>query len=471
MMSRIGPAALLLGASFCWSVAAALQSNPFEQPQDLNYICEGRPRTQCEVELDVPAVCATSTSDEDPACPIVFFLHGSGGTINWFKRTSGVHDANMIGVYPQGEGGWNTGPKQTNNCHWDDFSCTTDPDEGDFIASIIAEIRNQGATGNVYAYGNSNGAALAHRLASNGGDQLPIKGIIVSVTQLLSSPEQSGPGSLNYNQPSTSRGTPAVSILSIMGDADALIPYGGGSSSVFNGDDSFQLMPAMDSMDVWATHNGCTGSPEITSHSSNLGDGTATKYDYTSGCPQGIYVEHYAIHGGGHNAGGAEVDGDKIDVLGFVAKVEGGGGAPPPPSPPSPPTGCVDDTSWHGKFSTDHNCDYVAETPEIRCAFENADGVKASVACPVACDTCVSPPTPITASPIASPVAPPPSPPSGCENDTSWRGKMNDEHTCDFVAADNIRRCFFENSAGVTAYYACPAACSSDCLTGRRREK
>eukprot|EP00574_Skeletonema_japonicum_P008502 CAMPEP_0201724184 /NCGR_PEP_ID=MMETSP0593-20130828/8009_1 /ASSEMBLY_ACC=CAM_ASM_000672 /TAXON_ID=267983 /ORGANISM="Skeletonema japonicum, Strain CCMP2506" /LENGTH=370 /DNA_ID=CAMNT_0048215401 /DNA_START=80 /DNA_END=1188 /DNA_ORIENTATION=+ len=363
---RKNPAALLLSAAFCWSLpAAALEGNEPEQPQSLtDKICFGRPRAQCEVELDVPAACAADGSGTDPSCPIVFFLHGSGGTNTWYPKTSGVHDANMIGVYPQGEGGWNTGPKDTNLCAWDDFECDTDPDEGDFIASIIDEIRALGGTGNVYAYGNSNGAALAHRLASNGGTRLPIKGIIVSVTQLLASPERSGPGSLNYNQPKSERGTPPVSILSIMGTEDGLIPYLGGSSAVFNGNEQFELMGAIESMSEWANHNGCTGLYSTTPHTTDKGDGTATKYDYTDGCPEGIYVEHYEIHGGGHNAGGAQVDGEKIDVLGFVSRVEGGGGgSPPSPSPPTPPpstNGCEDDAFWHGKFNTAHTCDYVA---------------------------------------------------------------------------------------------------------------
>jgi poly(3-hydroxybutyrate) depolymerase len=421
-------------------------------------ICGGRPRIDCEVELDVPEACANGDIGEDPSCPIVFFLHGSGGTNNWFARTSGVHDASMIGVYPQGEGGWNTGPKSSNNCHWTDFSCTTDPDEGDLIASILDEIRSRGGTGNVYAYGNSNGAALAHRLASNGGTQLPIKGIIVSVTQLLSIPERSGPGSLNYNQPRS--GTPPVSILSIMGDADPLIPYNGGSSSVFDGDEAFQLMPTMDSMAYWASHNGCTGAYQTTQHSSNMGDGTVTKYDFTAGCPDGIYVEHYAIHGGQHNAGGVEVDGAKIDVLGFVAKVEG----------LAPPTsGCENDPTWSGKFNTAHTCDYVAENPTVRCSFENSVGMPASEACPGACNSsCGSPPatpspvppSPVTSSPV---VAPPPPPPTGCENDSGWSGRFSTAHTCDFIAEDPDNRCFFENSEGVKASEACPGACDSSC--------
>jgi poly(3-hydroxybutyrate) depolymerase len=270
------------------SLVSALTSNSEGSPQDISdVICTGRPRTTCAVELDVPHGCEEINSN----CPIVFFLHGSGGTNRWFKNTSGVHSAGYIGIYPNGEGGWSTGPKSSDTCQWDDFQCTTDPDEGDFIASIIQEVKDRGANGNIYAIGNSNGAALAHRLASNADSSLPIKGIVAKVTQLLKSPERSGPGTFNYNQPSSVRGTHKVSVLSIMGTEDGLIPYEGGSSSVFGGNDNFQLMSAMESMNTWAIHNGCSGEYEMSQHVSDQGDLTATKYTYGS-CPSDIIVEH-----------------------------------------------------------------------------------------------------------------------------------------------------------------------------------
>ena len=87
---------------------------------------------------------------------------------------------------------------------------------------------------------------------------------MTKVTQLLASPLRNGPGELNYNQPGS--GGPAVSVLNIMGMDDLLIPYEGGSSSVFaGGDESFQLMSGLESMATWAAHNGCyTGLPVVT---------------------------------------------------------------------------------------------------------------------------------------------------------------------------------------------------------------
>eukprot|EP00558_Chaetoceros_sp_UNC1202_P001300 CAMPEP_0197259788 /NCGR_PEP_ID=MMETSP1429-20130617/83694_1 /TAXON_ID=49237 /ORGANISM="Chaetoceros sp., Strain UNC1202" /LENGTH=487 /DNA_ID=CAMNT_0042724005 /DNA_START=174 /DNA_END=1637 /DNA_ORIENTATION=- len=464
----------------------ALQSNIAEEPQSLtDTICAGRPRTQCDVELDVPPVCATTSAGIDPSCPIVLYLHGSGGSNRWFARTTSVHDIGYIGIYPQGEGGWNTGPKDSNNCSWDDFDCANDSDEGSFIAAIISEARSQGATGNVYAIGNSNGAALAHRLAANAGSLLPIKGIVTKVTQLLASPERSGPGALNYNQPG--RGSPAVSVLSVMGTDDGLIPYDGGSSAVFGGDETFQLMSALDSMSSWANHNGCNGRSVVDpNHTTDQGTGQATKYDYTAGCPSGVILEHYAVHGGGHNAGGATIDDQEVDYVlayDFIERVEGGfnGGSPvaaPVSSPVASPTDdvCINDSTWAGKFNSAHTCDYVAESPPTRCGWENADGVEANEACPEACnDDCSSPPVsspvapPPTSTPVASPVASPTD--DVCINNSTWAGKFNTAHTCDYVAESPPTRCGWENADGVEANEACPEACNDDCQPSVRTRR
>ena len=86
---------LLLTSFSTPSLVSALMSNSEGSPQDISdVICTGRPRTSCAVELDVPHGC----EEPDSNCPIVFFLHGSGGTNRWFKNTGGVHSAGYIGI-------------------------------------------------------------------------------------------------------------------------------------------------------------------------------------------------------------------------------------------------------------------------------------------------------------------------------------------------------------------------------------
>ncbi|KAL7550843.1 hypothetical protein ACHAWF_014042 [Thalassiosira exigua] len=432
---RLHAAATLLLLGVAPTTAAALASNSPGSPQLLDALCAARTdgRSDCEVELDVPSSCAPADSG-DPACPIVFFFHGAGGTNDSFKNRAGVHDHGLIGVYPQGEDGWNTGPKNGNDCSWDDYGCATDPDEGDLMASIVAEVRSRGATGRVYAIGNSNGAALAHRLAANAGDDLPLSGIVTKVTQLLESPSRNGPGVLNYNRPGPdgSGSTRKVSVLNVMGTSDLVIPYEGGTAGVLGGNDpNFVLMHAHASMEAWAAHDGCSIAPTTTTvHDTDSGSGVAAFYGY-GGCADGHVVEHYAIEGGGHNAGRAEIDGAKIDyelAYDFIARVEagldGGGGSPPPPPPPPPPptppppgpattvaattaapptSGCVDDPEWHGRASVDHTCDYVAENPGFRCTWESSDGTLAGEACAEACGNCPSATSSTAATTVAAP--------------------------------------------------------------------
>merc|ERR1719384_2640731 len=46
---------------------------------------------------------------------------------------------------------------------------------------------------------------------------------------------------------------------------------------------------------------------------------------------------------------------------------------------------CDDDENWHGKYSPDHDCAYVALNPTIRCQWVDVSGVTATVACRSAC--------------------------------------------------------------------------------------
>merc|ERR1712157_135402 len=110
--------------------------------------------------------------------------------------------------------------------------------------------------------------------------------------------------------------------------------------------------------------------------------GAVQKYVYNN-CAEGTIVEHYAIEGAGHNAGGASIDNVKIDyelTFEFINAIEG-----TKPSSPAPSTDCEDDPNWSGKFSAVHNCEYVAENPNVRCSWEDANGVTALVACKLTC--------------------------------------------------------------------------------------
>lgn len=317
----------LLASGAPVSTAAAGQlgfgSNSAGSPQTLpgtEDVCIGR--DPCFVLVDVPAGCeATPTSPS--ACPVVFKLHGSGGIVRDNAR-SDFTTSGFIAVYPQGANlptspGWNTGARSSNKCAYDDYDCNLDIDEGAFFAGVVKLLRAHGLAGNVFAYGSSNGAALAQRLASSAGEDLPFKGIIAVASQMLAEPLRSGPGVHNHNQPQ--QGGPPVCYMGIHGDTDGLIPYEGGA--LFTNKEHFALLSNDASNQKWADHNGC-GTLPASGSVTTATVGAATVTHSVWDCPAAARVEHYRVHGGGHTGADKDLWGK---IVGFVAACESEQGA------------------------------------------------------------------------------------------------------------------------------------------------
>ena len=175
--------------------------------------------------------------------------------------------------------------------------------------------------------------------------------------------------------------------------------------------------------------------------------------------------------------GSVTIDGESLNydlAYDFIRRLETNSSPTAPVAAPvaapvsSPHNSCTNDESWAGKFNAVHTCDYVAQNPERRCFFRDTNGVTANEACPEACNAnCVDNPVAApTVAPAAAPVASPvqvPTEDSSCTNDENWAGKFNAAHTCDYVAQNPERRCFFRDTNGVTANEACPEACNDDC--------
>jgi hypothetical protein len=126
------------------------------------------------------------------------FAHYSGGTNFNYKQTVGpfIHASTergvaFIGVYvqgaekPDGAPGWNTGSESVPGA-------AADIDDAQFLVDILALFTSRFLwTGRAFAFGSSNGAAMAQKAAVNGA--LGFAGIAAAATQLLLIPEQGGP--------------------------------------------------------------------------------------------------------------------------------------------------------------------------------------------------------------------------------------------------------------------------------------
>ena len=193
--------------------------------------------------------------------PVVFALHGSGGSAQTFTGQLGhwVNAGEFVGVYPQGHRNtWNLGPELST------------ADDLLFINLIMAQLAGYGQLdmGRVFAIGFSNGAGMAHHIAVHTDHFLAIAAV---VTPLLVGHEPQ-------------EDTPAVSILQILGMLDPLIPYDGGSGvlgHVFHGGE--------ESAGIWALHNGCHPQPD-----SILTDDGNIRLEY-SGWSGQVRVVHYGV--------------------------------------------------------------------------------------------------------------------------------------------------------------------------------
>ncbi len=268
-----------------------------------------------------------------------------------------MHSYHFIGVYPTSDFGWNTdGDLQGDKCSYKDYNCTKDNNDVQFIWDIASYLSSKGSTGRVYAYGATDGAALAQKLAANSGNDggtlsaLTIAGIWASGGQLLSAPERSGPRGL-YNQPSTvkPRNTSPVAQAASHGDDDQMVPYKGGRSQLHKNCPECTLMSEEQSNAAWAKHNGCEMSEGVskpTWHECTFGTpknhtkGWAARYVYR--CPETAPVEYWEIQGAPR--GDAETfsinfkdtNHSKLaTVVEFFSRVEKASAPVPPPPPPS----------------------------------------------------------------------------------------------------------------------------------------
>jgi len=365
---------------------AKLSSNWNGYPQELKLIdtsvCDGR-SSICSVLMDVPSPCAGDNS----SCPIIMMFHGHGGNNQHYSgRPVSVYNYGFIGIYPQGElyngrSGWNDGSMDGLQCEWDQYNCTKDPNDSNFVLAIVLSLRSLGAYGRVYAYGTSNGANEVQILGANSmaKGQLPIVGIAARSGQMLAKPTRSGPGPFDWNQPCAGdnpcEGGSVVAQLSIHDLADPVIPYAGGAR--FNSP-VFILSDEEVSCATWARQNNCSATQTNTTVDASTHQGSTTaKFIAWDGCPDVAPVELYKVSGGSH-VGTVSLRGEDVLVTVFefftkVEKAHGGhpqpGPSPPVPPPSPPPSPDVPSVQCQSCF-------------KFHCASAKAKGMQA-------CDACV----------------------------------------------------------------------------------
>ena len=204
--------------------------------------------------------------DTSTPLPLVFGFHGGGGMGDFLVEPldESIQAGTFVGVYPDGIAqSWNLGREEST------------ADDVAFVESILDALEGQPGldTTHPVALGYSNGAGLVNMLAI---DSDRFVSIAPMATQLMAD-KQPQPGG------------PAVSVLQLHGTDDAVIPYGGSTSS-----EDHSFLHAEESAAVWAAHNGCSATATETP------SGAYVRMEWES-CSAGTQVVHYRLEGVGHD--------------------------------------------------------------------------------------------------------------------------------------------------------------------------
>lgn len=246
--------------------AGSLASGDWELTLDQ----DGRTRT---VYVHVPA-CYDGTE----AVPLVVIFHGYMDTATNQSNTDGfmqkADEECFIAAYPEGFGSsgfqsWNAGKACCGSAV--DYKV----DDVSLARGIVDLISSRCSIDlkRVYAHGHSNGAGMAHRLGREAAD------VFAAVS----------PKSMPVLVPD-SIPTRAVPIIQFHGTADTTIYYGGGLIPF----EDTSYMGAQESLQDWATVNGCSGTPVTVYYD-------RSRCETYEDCAEGVKVTLCTVQGGDHN--------------------------------------------------------------------------------------------------------------------------------------------------------------------------
>jgi polyhydroxybutyrate depolymerase len=199
--------------------------------------------------------------------PVMFALHGNGGSMDDFMDSVGpmVEAGNYVAVYPQGvENSWNLGLEDST------------ADDVAFLEFIIDKLNSYNTINSdrIYVQGVSNGGGMSQLM---GVQSDKVRGIAPMSTALI---DTMLPIDIDNS----------LSVIQIHGMEDDLCPYDGSPSPI-----GHDFLAAEDSIQYWADHNGCnTEAQQSETEDGNL----QLRF---SQCDSGVNVIHYGIAGAGHD--------------------------------------------------------------------------------------------------------------------------------------------------------------------------
>jgi polyhydroxybutyrate depolymerase len=253
---------------------------------------QGRIRTYL---LRVPAVAGSTSIPR----PVVFCLHGGGGTASGQETLSGfstkAEQVGCIVVYPEGVADPSSGKRNFADGRGLNYAEQQGVDDVAFIAGLLDAVSAATPVDRlrVYSCGISNGGLMSQRL----GEQLSDR--IAAIAPIAANIPQPLAANFLSQVP--------VAVLQMSGTADAFMPYAGGEvlqNGVAQVPTLGYVTSATQAVALWVANNHASIAPVlasgyVTTHAAVPDDGcTVDRYTYAG--PSGGDVVLMSINGGGH---------------------------------------------------------------------------------------------------------------------------------------------------------------------------
>jgi polyhydroxybutyrate depolymerase len=263
-----------------------LQAQEFPSSIDANLEHQGNQR---KYTLHIPP-----SYDGLSNVPLVIVLHGGGGdsqNVQGFTQMNPVSDENgFIVAYPQGF------TPALDGYSWADGRATGATimgiDDVGFICKMIDAIKSefQINSNKVYVCGFSNGGFMSQKLACE------LDGVLAGVGTLGAT--------IGSEVLSTCNSSQSIPMLLLLGDADPLVPYNGGT--VANNPSPIEGIE--DLANFWKAKNQCqTTLPSVQLPDvDNSDNSTVTLFEF-SDCNCNANIRLYRVNGGGYTWPGVEI--------------------------------------------------------------------------------------------------------------------------------------------------------------------
>lgn len=250
--------------------------------------------TERSYKLYIPTAADTSSAD----LPLVLTFHAVPGSGDGAELTTGFNTyAEQFGflvAYPSSlEADW----AEDCDCSQADLAGVNDTG---FVRLLIADLDDRYSVdrSRVYAVGQAGGGIFTWRLACQLTDEFAA---VASV---------SGPMSVPVSE--TCNPAVPIAVLDIQGTADAVYPFEGG------GDGGRAVLGAEETVQMWASWNGCPATPEVTQPPDNFDDGTFVTVHRYAPCDAGTETIMIGVTGGRHAWAISQEFNTALTIAGFL---------------------------------------------------------------------------------------------------------------------------------------------------------